>query len=559
MQDSFGSIVALGEARIPRASMADPAAKTQRTRTPILVFAGLAAVVLCASSAAVAARNTPHAVGIVYFGFTLVMLGSAWAFLTRALPATGAMRIRWTMVAAASLAAAIGYAPSCPELLFNLPPERVFQTACFNASEALYLLAAVLFFAGVSRLILVVDAVQALLFILLRFKLVYSPVSSDHFTLNHLLIGQLMALFLFLIATVACLGAPSRVEKKFLGTLSWFFGLRMIAFFFSNQVSFTWLHHYYCSEWDVIGTTLLSAFCLFMLFTSPATVATAQPAAESTLKRWLAAGRRPADSQQAAISQAPSTLVSSLMPSFLTLINLSLALFLLRGSGTLAAVAIALSLICYVVRTALLQAQSLNDKAFLETLNEQLQTLAMRDPLTGIGNRRSLSDVYHRNQAASPEQGLSLLLMDIDQFKLANDTHGHLYGDRVLITLARTLESLALRIPGGHGVRMGGDEFALILPNIAHQAAFVMAEELRTCLRAHNFEIESKRVSLSIGIASLHAAGDLPLEQLVQRADQALYRAKQLGRDRVEMQPLWEPGVVDAAPATHLELQAAAS
>jgi len=513
---------------------------TQRLPQPImLALMTAAAVALCSTHAAVAGANTTYAAGIGYLSLALVMFGCSLSFWTRARSAKGALQIRWSLIAAGALAASIGYMPSFTQFILNTPPARVLQTICFNASEALYMLAAVLFFAGVARSIVLVDMLQALLFVLLRFFLIYSPVSSDHFTIDHLLIGQLVGLSLFLVAVVARLGAASRAEVSFLRTLTWFFGFRLVGFFLSNQVSFTWLHYINCSEWDVGGPVLLACFSLYMFATS---------------------GR--ADREAADTAPIGSSLVvRSLMPSFLALVNLMLGLFLLRTSLTLAAVAMSLSLVCYVVRTVLLQAQAMQEKAALQTHNEHLEGLAIRDPLTGIGNRRSLAQAFSRLQAGAGSERLSLLLVDIDCFKQANDSHGHQHGDQVLIALASKLERLAAGVAGSHCVRMGGDEFALLLPYITPQTASAMAEELRTMFSAHEFETENSRVSLSIGIASLEAASDVPLETLLRCADEALYRAKRRGRNRVEVQIVWGPGSGSdsAAPGVNLELQQTAS
>ena len=152
-------------------------------------------------------------------------------------------------------------------------------------------------------------------------------------------------------------------------------------------------------------------------------------------------------------------------------------------------------------------------------------------------------------------------MVDVDSFKQANDTYGHLHGDKVLIALARMLDNFAARVPGSHSARLGGDEFALLLPQLTPQSASTLAEALRAAFGAHKFEIDNSGTSLSIGIASLEAARDLPLETLVCRADAALYRAKQLGRNRVEAQPVWEPVNADGAAARgdRLELQRTAS
>lgn len=516
------------------ADVAEPWSKTQRVRSWLVPgLATVAAVVVCVVHAAVAGADTVPASGIGYLCFSLVQFGCAWAFWTRARTAESTLRIRWTLIAAASLFAGAGYLPSFGELIFHTDPLRAVQIACFNASEALYMLSAVLFFAGVARSIVIVDMLQALLFAVLRFNLAYSPATRDHFSINHLLFGQLVALFLFLVAMVACLGAASKAELNFLRTLSWFFGLRLVAFFLSNQVCYTWQHHHQCGLWDVPGTALLAGFAVYLLGSS---------------------GTAPAQASEPAPVHARRVLVSSLMPSFLALVNLMLGLFLLRVSLPLASVAISGSLICYVMRTGLLQTQTAKEKTALETRNEHLEGLAVRDPLTGIGNRRSLAAVYAQLQATASDLRLSLLVVDVDSFKKANDSHGHLFGDNVLVALARALEARAVTVAGSHCVRLGGDEFALLLPDIDPEEARIQAEHLRMAFGAHTFDRASARLSLSIGVASLEASGDLPLETLISRADEALYRAKLLGRDRVEVQPVWRPDE-SAQPTLLLELQ----
>lgn len=481
-----------------------------------LGLATIAFALICGFHASVAGANTTAAAGIGYLAVTLVMFGCSFAFWTRARNAEGTLFVRWSMISAAALTAAIGYFPSFTQAIFDTPPARQLQSACFNASEALYMLAMVLFFAGVARPIVVIDLLQALLFVVLRFHLIYSPETRDHFTPDHLMVAQLMALCLFLVAGVGCFGAASSSELKFLRTLTWFFGFRLIAFFLANQVSYTWLHHDNCSLWDVPGPILLAAFALYLLYTS-------RPAAAEGL------------------SLRPSITVRSMMPSFLALVNLMLALLLLRGSFPLAAGAITISLVCYVTRTVLLQARAVEEKALLESRNEHLEGLAVRDPLTGIGNRRSLAQAYRQLQSSAGRQRLSFLLMDIDHFKQANDRHGHLHGDQVLLTLAKKLERLANVVTGSHCARFGGDEFALMLVGVSSEDASSLAEELRERFSARALAADGETVSLSIGIASLDTAIDLPLETLIACADEALYRAKLLGRNRVEVQTASHP------------------
>jgi len=490
---------------------------TQRLPRPmLLVPVTVSAVAVCMWFASVAGANTTHAAGIGYLCFALILFGCGLSFWTRARTAKGALRTRWSLISAATFAAFAGYLPSFTQFLLDTPPQRVLQTACFNASEALYMLAAVLFFAGVSRSIAIVDLLQAMLFILLRFNLVYSPRGSDHFTVHHLLVGQCVGLFLLVVALVSCLGAVSHGELIFLRTLSWFFGLKLICQFLSNQVSYTWLHYTNCSLWDVPGPVLMAGFSLYLVYTRPGVGSDA--GANAPL--------------------ASSVVVRTLMPSFLALVNLGLGLFLLRISIPFAAVAMSLSLACYVARTVLMQAQVMNENALLETHNEHLEGLAIRDPLTGIGNRRWLAEVYFRLQDENSRECLSLLAIDIDRFKQANDRYGHQHGDEVLVTLARKLEKLGANVHGSHCVRLGGDEFAVLLPRVRPEAASALAEKLCVSFRSHVFATGHSTVSLSIGIASIESARDLPLETFVCTADEALYRAKQFGRNRVEVHPI---------------------
>jgi diguanylate cyclase (GGDEF)-like protein len=499
-------------------------------RRAILTLAALAALVDVGVHAAVAGANTARAAAIGYLCLSLALFGCALALRTRARSAQGTLRIRWFLIAGGALAASMGYVPSFTEIVLNTGPARLLQTPLFNASEAFFLLAIVLFSAGVARSIVLVDMLQAGLFVILRFNLMYSPATRDHFAQNHLLISQLMALFLFLTAMVACLGAASHAEQRLLRTLAWFFGLRLITFFLGDQVSYIWLGHLQCSLWDVVGTALLSGFALYLLYTGR------QATAESGETEPL---------------HPPSVIVRSLMPSFLTLVNLMLGLFVLRISVPLAAGAITMSLVCYVLRTAMLHAQTVHEKTLLESRNEQLEGLAVRDPLTGIGNRRSLAGVYGRLRESGGAENLSLILTDIDCFKQVNDCHGHLHGDRVLIGLARELERLGLGVPGSHCSRLGGDEFALLLPGVGDEEGAALAEELRKGFSARAFKAADGTVTLSVGMASLKQGRDLPLETLIASADEALYRAKLLGRNCVEVQPAWEPGMANGEPTEH--------
>jgi diguanylate cyclase len=168
---------------------------------------------------------------------------------------------------------------------------------------------------------------------------------------------------------------------------------------------------------------------------------------------------------------------------------------------------------------------------------EQVKEESLTDGLTGLSNRKAFDAVLEHTVHSARESGMEfcVLLVDIDHFKLVNDTYGHLVGDKVLRFTAATLKRL---VRGKDTVaRYGGEEFALILPDTGMEGASTVAEHIRETVSAGDLKDKNGnnsygRITVSIGITGFHAS-DLP-NKLIERADRALYLAKEHGRNRVE-------------------------
>lgn len=178
----------------------------------------------------------------------------------------------------------------------------------------------------------------------------------------------------------------------------------------------------------------------------------------------------------------------------------------------------------------------------LETLNLELQRLADRDGLTGVANRRS-GDAYlkdHWLRLRRESRPLSVVMLDVDYFKNFNDTYGHQKGDDCLIRVARTLEG-QLQRSTDLVARFGGEEFILILPNTDSNGALKVAENARLAIEAldikHRQSSVSDRITVSVGSATTQPGERNSIEELIYAADQALYKAKQSGRNQVQVMP----------------------
>ncbi len=206
-----------------------------------------------------------------------------------------------------------------------------------------------------------------------------------------------------------------------------------------------------------------------------------------------------------------------------------------------AALAGALTVILIVV-AVLLHVHRLNLRLRTEIdrrrrLEQELRVLASTDSLTGVANRRHWLDLAEREIGRARRQGepLAVLVMDLDFFKAINDAYGHAVGDRVLVGFA---QACCEQLRGHDSVgRMGGEEFCVLLPATDRDAAAEIAERIRHAATRITVPLSGEgllQVSVSIGVASVEA-GDPDIDAALARADAALYRAKQTGRNRVCM------------------------
>lgn len=183
----------------------------------------------------------------------------------------------------------------------------------------------------------------------------------------------------------------------------------------------------------------------------------------------------------------------------------------------------------------------------LERARSRVQELAMADPLTGLGNRRRFVAAAKRelDLAARHRQPLAVMLLDVDHFKLINDTHGHQVGDLVLVEVGRRCQQTVRT--SDLLARWGGEEFIVLLPNTPVEQAQQLAERMRHAVSATaQVQVRERavRVTVSVGVAGTSVGQPARLDDLIRLADLELYKAKHAGRDRVSM-----TGIVAAAIA----------
>jgi two-component system cell cycle response regulator len=168
--------------------------------------------------------------------------------------------------------------------------------------------------------------------------------------------------------------------------------------------------------------------------------------------------------------------------------------------------------------------------------SKRLEALIFEDPLTGLSNRRFILTQLAGQVSAARRHGrpFSVAMLDIDHFKAVNDRHGHAAGDHVLAEVTGVLRE-HLRAEDQLG-RLGGEEFLVLLPDAGDAAAAAAADKLRAEVERHRVEVEGQALAITLSVGWATWDGESP-DDLVRRADDALYAAKRAGRNRVSGAP----------------------
>ncbi len=175
----------------------------------------------------------------------------------------------------------------------------------------------------------------------------------------------------------------------------------------------------------------------------------------------------------------------------------------------------------------------------IDSLKQELESSkreATTDPLTGLFNRRVFESIYREFAINNSGDEISLIIMDVDHFKKFNDTHGHLMGDQVLQVIGKLLQKYCNKpyFP----VRYGGEEFAILCPTIPLERAFSLAENVRSKLSSvslTNKRTGEKVAPITASFGVTHKQDQESISELIEKADKALYMAKNAGRNQVQM------------------------
>ncbi len=477
-----------------------------RTAIQAMLLFGVAAVELLISTHL--SNRMSDVLGYATRG--IVLLTGGVAAITRGRLAEERMKLRWMLLGLSLCGGALAYfiasANNFSPVFHVLDP---LMHGAGAAGSAAVMLSITVSFSGTPLGIRLLDLAQTALYIALSYLINAGSNPWARDVQSHVIISLLLALMLFVTASVAPLSASSEEERRFFKIVAVYLGASWVGRFISSQVGYLWMNAR-GNRYDLLSIGVCVIMSLYL--TEIAWQASQKPRPDRELiKRRL--------------------MLRNLMPSLLAFTSFSMALYVFLHAHLAGLLAVLCAVTLYLSRTLLLQTHMARETTDLRHRNEQLQEISHRDTLTRAGNRRSLA--LHYDQCLDDRQAaLAMLLVDLDFFKQANDLLGHLHGDHILQQVANVLHAACRPVEGSHVARFGGDEFALLLPHINPLDAAELAETIRVGVEVLALEAGDHTISVSIGGVS--AKGIEPLEELIRRADIALYRAKYRGRNRAE-------------------------
>jgi diguanylate cyclase (GGDEF)-like protein len=226
-------------------------------------------------------------------------------------------------------------------------------------------------------------------------------------------------------------------------------------------------------------------------------------------------------------------------PSLLTIMLIGAGVDAMRHFFNFGIGVMAIGFTLYLVRSVIIQRNLEQSERSLKEARDKLEAISLTDALTGVANRRCFDNtlVTEWNRAVRTQSALSLLIMDIDHFKHLNDTQGHQAGDDCIIMVAKAIRDCLPR-SGDLLARYGGEEFCVILPTTDSKGVQTVAHKMREAVHSLAIPNETSAgpyVSISVGIATCYFPTNLTAHQLFAAVDKALYRAKENGRNRVEV------------------------
>ena len=364
------------------------------------------------------------------------------------------------------------------------------------------------------------DAAQALMTGFLAYVSIFSVMPFSATPLAPIAASTLVLTYNaenFILAVAALLrlvAQPRGQERRFYAVLCAFLWIYAIAAYVYNNWAAT-------SDGHAVMDVLVDIPFLFLFLA----VATMAPRSRRT------------GVDQEPHKQTLTLFIENVSPIFYTVALLALSMWVMRQHFYVGTVGIFTALVVYATRSTTLQGRYIRVQHELHEARDHLEQMALTDALTHTANRRRFDDALtlEWNRAIRNRHPLALLLVDIDYFKMLNDRYGHPAGDRCLVSVALALQS-ALPRSGDLLARYGGEEFAAILPATDEAGACLVASTMQEAVRSLKIRNESSTglfVTVSVGVAVFESP-QADAAEIIEAADQALYRAKQSGRNRIE-------------------------